>query len=238
MNMTTIDQTQLAKLLEMPAIKRSLAEATAAEEAAAAAARKTVLDERAEVAHSVDALAADHEGLGVEIAQRLQEVHELQRQQRKLGEELSRQKMRHHRIEVTLRNEHGGALVTHVANYLRCAADHAEYLAGFQAAIRDHAGENIRGEAILKPSPEGQAKSEELRHAVEGLRAAAEHVAALEHEPVAPQELRRQIQAVLEGIGLTLYTGDLPPQFLSRQVHSQGAGQHRSVEQLPSKIAA
>lgn len=235
---TTIDNTQLAKLLAMPQIKSAFAEATAAEEASAAAARKAVLDEKAEVANSVDALAADRDGLGVEIAQRLQVVRELQRRQRQLGDEITRQKMRHRRLEVALRDEHGGAIINHVANYLRSMADQAEHRAEFEAARRDRAGESITGKPILKPSRAGQAKAEELRHAVEGLRAAAESVTALEHEPVAPQELRRQIQAVLEGIGLTLYTGDLPEHMLSRQVHAQGEGQHRSVEQLASKIAA
>lgn len=228
----------ISKMMRLPSIQAAFAEESAAVEAAAADARKAALDEKAAVQHELDELASQSAGMGVDIAQLEHEIHELQRQRNTITAAMQRSKARLRTIAIAIRDEHGGRLITHVVNYLNGMAENATNFAEVHAARMSKAGTNILGDAILKPSTEGTEKAQEMRQSAIDLRHAAENIAALELEAIAPQEIRRRIQAELEIVGLTLYNGTLPESMITRQVHAEGAGQERGVEQLPPKIAA
>lgn len=233
-----LDKAMIDKLLAVPSIQAAFAEATAGEEATAAAARAAVLEAKAKTDRELAELASQDDSIGLSVAQLENELADLKRQRYTIRIAMQRGNARRRDLDLALRDQHGNRLVIHVVNYLRNTATNAELDAESQAALTAPAGKNIMGNNIMKPCPKAQAKAAELRDAAIGLREAAAAIEALETEPAAPQEIRRRIQTKLEAIGLTLYRGDLPEHLVSRQVHAQGAGQERSVEQLAPKIAA
>lgn len=234
----TIDQTQLAKLLEMPALKRAFAEASAAEEAAAEEARAAALAAKAEAQRTHAELVDGRNAIDAAIAVVEDEIRALKEKRYGVEMEIQRTDVQIRNFERALRDQHGGRLVTHVRNYLSSVADTAVRQAESEAAKQESAGRNLHGVEIMRPARAGQAMAVELREAADALRAVAARVAALEHAPVAPQELRRRIQTDLESIGLTLYQGPLPEHMVSRLVHARGDDQERAVELLPPNAAA
>lgn len=233
-----IDQAMFDKLLAVPAIQAAFAEATAGEESTAAAARAAALEAKAEIDHELDDLASQDAVLAAAIAQMEGEINAMKRDRYANGIAKQRSNVRRRDLEIALRDQHGNRLIFHVCNYLKNTAMNAELESERQAALKSPVGKSVMGNTIMKADPKAQAKAAELRDAATGLREVAAAIAALETEPVAPQELRRRIQTKLEAIGLTLYQGALPEHMVSRQVHARGAGQEHSVELLAPKIAA
>jgi hypothetical protein len=233
-----IDQAMLDKLLAVPAIQAALAESTAGEESTAAAARAAALEAKSESENALAEITSQRDGLDLAIAQLEDEINAMKRDRYTVSIAMQRASGRLRDLEHALREQHGGKLIAHVCNYLRNTAQNASLEAERQDTLKAPAGRNIMGQAVMKPDRKAAAKAVELNDAATGLRETADAIEALAVEPIAPQEIRRQIQAQLEKIGLTLYQGTLPEHMISRQVHSIGEGQERSVELLAPKIAA
>lgn len=232
------DPAMFDKLLAVPAIQAAFAEATAGEESTAAAARAAALEAKADAELELAELTSQDNSIGVSVAQLEDELADLKRQRYTVSIAIQRANVSRRDQEHALREQHGGHLVAHVVNYLQMTADNATREAERQGDLVAPAGKNVMGNFVMRPCPKAAAKAAELRDAAIGLRETADAIAALEIEPVSPQEIRRRIQTALEAIGLTLYAGSLPEHMVSRMVHAQGPGQERSVELLAPKIAA
>lgn len=199
------------KLAKIPAIKAAMDLASAEAEQLAAAARQEVLDQLFEAEAAMAAMketasahVAEAETLAAQQAdlaeRRTEHEYQMQAQDRALRD-----------LERTLNQEHGGSMITTAVRLLASRAQSMRARAELERS-RKLRRADWRGDLHLIPDPVADASAVKLDADVTACEAARTEIAALQYEPLAPQEIQRRINAAVAPLGVTVAAEDVPAQ--------------------------